>query len=233
MFKARIFWAFSVLALASITQGILGWSTLNVADQNIQRGRVANELLVGFVSLSAEKQRLRILLSEALIGRPINEDEIKQTKNNMTATLDQLDRLAARAAELYQDNREMDAEHAARFKSLNVLRGAFSSLDENMMLLMKSGMPYNVDWTDINRTFDMADGLDLRTLLAESISRERLATARDRAAANASLELLNAFAITATLTLSLLAVLLAIYFSKALSKPLRRIADGARELESG
>jgi two-component system, OmpR family, sensor kinase len=233
MFKARIFWAFSVLALASVTQGILGWSTLNVADQNIQRGRVANELLVGFVSLSAEKQRLRILLSEALIGRPINDDEIRQTKNNMTSTLDQLDRLAARASELYQDNREMDAEHAARFKSLLVLRNALGSLDENMMLLMRSGMPYNIDWTDINRTFDMSDGLDLRTLLAESISRERLATARDRAAANASIELLNAFAITATLTLSLLAVLLALYFSKALSKPLRRIADGARELESG
>ena len=83
MFKTRIFWAFGVLAVASVIQGILGWSTLRVADQNIQRGRVANELLVGFVDLSAEKQRLRLLLSESLIGRQVAPDELRQIQKSI------------------------------------------------------------------------------------------------------------------------------------------------------
>ena len=233
MFKTRIFWAFGVLAVASVTQGILGWSTLRVADQNVQRGRVANELLVGFVDLSAEKQRLRLLLSESLIGRQVAPDELRQIQKNMISILDQLDNRAKRALSLYHGTREMDAEHDARSKALAVLRKSFTALDTSVPSLLKSAQSSTIQWSDINRTFDMADGLDLRTVLAESISRERLATARDRAAADASLQLLNAFAISATMTLSLVAVLLALYFVRALSKPLRRIADGARELEAG
>lgn len=35
MFRTRIFWAFSILAVVSIIQGVLGWSVLKVANQNV------------------------------------------------------------------------------------------------------------------------------------------------------------------------------------------------------
>lgn len=233
MFKSRLFWAFSVLAIASVIQGILGGSILQVVDQNIQRGRVANELLVGFIDLSANKQRLRILLSEELLGGPVNPDEIAQIQKNMFSILDQLDRLAKRASALYANDREMDAEHAARANAIEILRKSVKTLQGNVNALMGQPRRDAVEWRHINQAFDMSDGLDMRTLLAESISREKIATARDRAAADASLKLLNVIAISATIGLSLIAVVLAGYFSKALRKPLQRISNGARELESG
>lgn len=233
MFKSRLFWAFSVLAIASVVQGVLGSAILRVVDQNIQRGRVANDLLVGFVDLSANKRRLRVLLYEELLGGPGTRAEINQIQNNMMQNLDHLETLAQRAAALYKNNREMEAELAARARAIEVLRKAVKTLDGNVTLLLDEQAVRVFDWRQINQVFDLSDGLDLRALLAESISREKLATARDRAAANASLELLYVIAISASLTLSLIAVGLALYFSKALSKPLRHISTGARELESG
>lgn len=234
MFKSRIFWAFGILAFVAVVQAIVSWSTLGVANNNVQRGRVANELLVGYVDLLASKQRLRILLGEAFIGRPVNEDEVMQIQQSMRAQLDGLHRLSQRANALYKDDWEMSAEMVDRQKSLQALEDGLVTLEQRVPQYLKPDSTDSaLDWQSFNQTFDMSGGLDLRAILAQSLSRERLATARDRAAADASLKLLNRMAIGAAVLLSSIAVLLAIYFTKALSKPLRRIEVGAKALESG
>lgn len=234
MFRTRIFWAFSILAVISIIQGVLGWSVLKVADQNIQRGRIANELLGGFVDLSANKNRLRILLSESYLGRPINPDEFKAIQQSMVQNLDQLEQLSQRANQLKIGKTEMDAEHAERLQALSILRLGVTGIGEQMPLFTaRSESKQTLDWQSINQVFDMAAGQDLRDLLASSITRERLATARDRSAADASIQQLNQLAISATITVAMIAVLLALYFLQALSKPFQRISEGAKALESG
>lgn len=234
MFRTRIFWAFSILAVVSIIQGVLGWSVLKVADQNIQRGRVANELLVGFVDLSANKNKLRILLSESYLGRPVNPDEFKTTHQSMVENLDLLEQLGQKAAQLQIDQREMDAENAERLRALKILRVGVNGIGQQMSLLTdRPESRATLNWQDLNEVFDMAAGQDLRDLLSASISRERLATARDRAAADASILQLNQLAVSATITLSIIAVLLALYFLRALSTPFQRISEGAKALESG
>lgn len=234
MFRTRIFWAFSILAVVSIIQGVLGWSVLKVADQNIQRGRVANELLVGFVDLSANKNKLRILLSESYLGRPVKADEFKTTHQSMVENLDLLEQLGQKATQLQIDQREMDAENAERLRALKILRVGVNGIGQQMSLFTeRPESRATLNWQDLNEVFDMAAGQDLRDLLSASISRERLATARDRAAADASILQLNQLAVSATITLSIIAVLLALYFLQALSTPFQRISEGAKALESG
>lgn len=234
MFRTRIFWAFSILAVVSIIQGVLGWSVLKVADQNIQRGRVANELLVGFVDLSANKNKLRILLSESYLGRPVNPDEFKTIHQGMVENLDLLEQLGQKATRLQIDQREMDAENAERLRALKILRVGVNGIGQQLSLFTeRPESRVTLNWQDLNEVFDMAAGQDLRDLLSASISRERLATARDRAAADASIVQLNQLAVSATITLSIIAVLLALYFLRALSTPFQRISEGAKALESG
>lgn len=234
MFRTRIFWAFSILAVISIIQGVLGWSVLKVADQNIQRGRIANELLSGFVDLSSNKNKLRIFLSESYLGRPINAEEFKTTQQSMVQNLDQLELLSQRAYQLQAGKPEMDEEHIERLKALRVLRLGVNGIGEQIPLFTaRAESKQALSWQDINQVFDMAAGQDLRDLLASSISRERLATARDRAAADASIQQLNKLAVSATITVAMIAVLLALYFLRALSTPFRRISEGAKALESG
>lgn len=234
MIRTRIFWAFSILAVISIIQGVLGWSVLKVADQNIQRGRIANELLSGFVDLSANKNRLRILLSESYLGRPINPEEFKTTQQSMVQNLDQLDYLSQRANQLQAGKPEMASENSERLQALQILRVGVMGIGMQMPLFTdRSKVEQAPDWQGINQVFDMAAGQDLRDLLSASISRERLATARDRAAADASIQQLGQLAISATITLSIIAVLLALYFLRALSTPFQRISEGAKALEAG
>ena len=83
------------------------------------------------------------------------------------------------------------------------------------------------------KKFDVADGRDLRTLLTESIERERIALARDRAVADTSLQLLIRIGLGSTLTLVLASILLAVYFTRALRRPLEDLSKGALALQSG
>lgn len=234
MFRTRIFWAFSILAVISIIQGVLGWSVLKAADQNIQRGRIANELLSGFIDLSSNKNKLRILLSESYLGRSVNPEEFKTTHQSMVQNLDQLEYLSQRANQLHAAKPEMASENAERLQALQILRLGVNRIGEQMPLFTdRSEANQTPNWQDINQVFDVAAGQDLRDILAASISRERLATARDRASADASIQQLNQLAISATITVSIIAVLLALYFLRALSKSFQRISEGAKALESG
>ncbi|MDP3272912.1 hypothetical protein, partial [Limnobacter sp.] len=58
MFKTRILLAFVALALVAVAQGVIGYFVMVTASQNVQKGRVANELLVGYMDLLSNKQLL-------------------------------------------------------------------------------------------------------------------------------------------------------------------------------
>lgn len=48
-FQKRLLIAFAALALVSIVQGTLGIWAIDLAVQNVQRGRVASDLLAEFL----------------------------------------------------------------------------------------------------------------------------------------------------------------------------------------
>ena len=86
MFRRRLLIAFLTLAFAAVLQGGVAWWAIHVATDNVLRGRVASDLLTGFVELYTNKRRLRIWATEALVDpntdfkqREVIQKQIAQT----------------------------------------------------------------------------------------------------------------------------------------------------------
>ncbi|MDR7380091.1 signal transduction histidine kinase [Rhodoferax ferrireducens] len=235
MFRKRLTVALGTLACAALLQGGVSLWALQAAGDKVYRGRVASDVLAGFLELYGTKQRLRAWLSQSLLGAPVAPQLREQLQSEMAATLDRLDAMAVLAAELDGDRGALQAEHRQRQEDLRVLH---QSLDE-LRIAMASVQPQPPNdssvalWSEITRVFDVSQGRDLRSLLDRNIAREKAAVARDRAAADSSLALVRTLALGAATSLALAAALLALYFARALRQPLEELSTGVEALQRG
>ena len=120
-FQKRLLIAFAALALVSVVQGAMGIWAINLAVQNVQRGRVASDLLAEFLELSANKQRLKTWLSQALISDYPDNKARLQLQQTMSLELQKLATLAKKARELDGDNALAFEEHSKRQDALTTL----------------------------------------------------------------------------------------------------------------
>lgn len=236
MFRRRLLLAFVTLAIAAIIQGALAWWTISVADENVQRGRLTNDILLRFVELSNSKQRLRTWVSQALLDAGASSAERDQLLSAMQKSLDELNRLAEQAEQLDPDlSDSIRAEHLERRRVIHLLQTGLEPLQQTLLgvaTLPDSANPL-LTWHAINQTFDAIEGYDLRMLLEQSIQRERLTLQRERQTADESLSLVRGLALATALSIAAAAALLALYFSKALRKPLQQLIRGTQALQRG
>lgn len=235
MFKTRILLAFVALALVAVAQGVIGYFAMVTASQNVQKGRVANELLVGYMDLLSNKQLLRTQLTNEMTGLESDPQQSQVYYFNMIRTLDTLDRLAETSKGLTRGDPELLPEHEERSQSLVILRKGVNQLGSVMTASewkFEAVTPQQKR-QKLDQIFDVSDGQDLRVALTQSIARERLITARDRAAADVSLNFMTNVVVIATVGLALFMVMLAFYFVRSLSKPVERLIKGAEALQAG
>ena len=235
MFSKKLAIALGTLAIASLLQGAVAWWAIDAAANNVQRGRVASDVLAGFLELSAAKQRLRTWLSQALLDAGADAQQRDRLQADMAATLTGLESLEMSASKLDGERASTNPEHLQRQGALVVLRRSLEELRAAMATAraLPPGANAVAVWTELTRVFNLSQGQDLRSLLADSIARERAAVARERAAADRSLGLVRAFALGATVTIALAATLLALYFARALRRPLYELSAGAEALQRG
>ena len=235
MFSRRLTIAFGILAIIALCQGTVAWWAIDSASNNVLRGRLASDVLSGFIELSATKQRLRTWLSQALLDAGADPQQRDGYQKDMAATLAKIEALAETSAELDANQFPQNSEHKLRKDALGVLRASLEELKSAMA--STRAIPPNSDakaaWAEITRVFNVSQGLDLRTLLTDSIARERIAVQRERAAADKSLRLVRGLALGATVALALAAMLLAAYFVRALHRPLKELTAGAQALQRG
>lgn len=235
MFRKRLTLALVALAVVSLLQGGVAWWAIGVAAQKVERGRVASDILVAFVDLSANKQRLRTWMSQSLLDAGAVPQARDRLQLDMKTTLARLQLLTDTAARLDSDQTEVNPEHLERRNALIVLRRSIDELGDAMTTALP--LPRNADaaaaWTRLTQVFDMSQGLDLRSLLAASIAREQAAVIRERTAADQSLALVRGLALTATATLALAALGLGLYFARALRRPLTELNAGTEALRLG
>lgn len=236
MFRQRLLIAFVTLACAAIIQGVLAWWTMSVASENVQRGRLTNDILLRFVTLSSNKQQLRTWMSQALLDAGASSVERDRLLFAMQTNLTELQQLAERAEQLDPDrSTQVMAEQAERRQVIHLLQRNLDQLHET--LLGVSALPdrFNalLTWHTLNRMFDSIDGQDLRMLLEQSIQRERQTLQRERQAADQSLGLVRGIAFAMALSIVAVAALLALYFSQALRLPLQQLIRGMQALQQG
>jgi two-component system, OmpR family, sensor kinase len=234
MLRRRLTFALVALAVAVIVESLVAVRALGLADRHVQRGRVHSDLHLGFVELSADKQRLRTWASQQQLDAGADPQRRDELLGRMRATVQRLQGLADRAVAL-DDAVAARAEQVQRQDALAVLAGSLDDLDR----AVRGARPLAQDadaraaWDALNRLFDLSNGRDLRALLADSMAREATAVTRERAAADRALRWAHGLWLLLAALLALAAVGVALVFTQALRRRLKRLDEGARALQRG
>ncbi len=235
MFRQRLSLALACLALASLLQGALAWWAIESASAQVTRGRVASDLLKGHLQLAASKQRLRSWTSQALLRSNVDTAERDAHLSDMRRTLLALEVLTDKALALDTNTTRAQADWRERQDTLAVLSRSVGELEAALRTVRP--LPPDADrsatWDAISQTFDTSQGQDLRQRVAQTVAREQAAEARERDAADRALVRLAGGVLLATIAIALLATALALYFAKALRRPLHNLSDGAQALQRG
>lgn len=234
MFRRRLTLVLMLFASAVVLAALVAAASLVITERQVLRGRVASDIATGFVQLSAQKQRLRTWVAQVQQGASADLSLRSELQAAMHGTLEKLKVLAAQAAEL-DGGAEAAPEHRRRSETLAVLEQSVAALDRAVQEVrpLSAGVDADQAWRELSRVFDMAEGHDIRKLIAESIVREAAAVQRERAAADTTLGWVRWFWLGAAALLAAAALAAAFYFGRALRGPLEQLSLGARALQMG
>lgn len=234
MFRKRLTIALAVLAAATVAQGLFALWSVQVAEKQVIRGRIASDIQQGFLELSARKQRLRTWVVQRLLGADADIAQREVLHAEIREILQRLTALSQQAVAL-DDSDATRYEHDNRQSSLAVLGRSLGELERTVAAVRPLGADTDPReaWDTIAGVFDVSQGHDLRTLVAQSIEREAVAKARERAAADASLRGMRTLWLGAAGTLAVAALLLGVHFARALRGPLDKLSAGASALQNG
>ena len=234
MLRRRLTLALLALATVVVLQGLGAVWVLNQAEQQVQRGRLASDIQLGFVELSATKKELRSWVAQLQQGAgadPAVRDALQAT---LRQRLDELQRLADAALAL-DGGSTGNAEQLRRLDALAVLGGHLEALKRAIADTgpLQPGADARQAWAALSAVFEQAQGRDLRVLLADAIAREAEAVARERVAADRSMAWTRGLWLAMAATLALAALLAALHFARSLRGPLQQLSEGAQALEQG
>ncbi|MDP2802771.1 MAG: ATP-binding protein [Phreatobacter sp.] len=234
VFGRRLTLALAALGSIAVIQGAVALWAVGEAERHVLRGRVAADIRQGFTELRSEKQQLRTWLAQRQFGADARDSHRDALLQRMRIILADLKRLADQAVVL-DDGPAARQRQAQRRDALVVLDGSIAQLERGLASLNPPpvGMDTNLAWSIANELFDRAEGQDLRLLLAESIDREDVSLREKRADTNDALAWLRRLWVGSTTTLALAALLLAVFFARALRGPLRSLSEGAAALRAG
>jgi len=236
MFLKRLTIALAALATASVLQGAAALWALSVANHHAEHGRVTGDIHLGFVELSATKQRLRTWVSQALLGAGAAPDERDRLEQELSAKVEQLRGLAQQAILLGNNLGVEDRQgQFERQEALDVLARGFARLGQAIDAVqpLPPGANAREAWDALTTVFEESEGRNLRTLIAQSIARAASSVERERAAADRTLRLMRTMWVGSSVTLALAALVMAAHFARALRRPITELTTGAEALQRG
>lgn len=236
MFLKRLTIALAALATASVLQGAAALWALSVANHHAEHGRVTGDIHLGFVELSATKQRLRTWVSQALLGAGPAPDERDRLEQELSAKVEQLRGLAQQAILLGNNLGVEDRQgQFERQEALDVLARGFARLGQAIDAVqpLPPGANAREAWDALTTVFEESEGRNLRTLIAKSIARAASSVDRERAAADRTLRLMRTMWVGSSVTLALAALVMAAHFARALRRPITELTTGAEALQRG
>lgn len=234
MFRRRLTVALVALAAVVVMQGLGAVWVLGQAEQQVQRGRLASDIQLGFVELSATKKDLRTWVAQLQQGAGADPAVRDRLQDALRARLESLRRLSD-AARALDDSPDGRAEQARRLDVLAVLGRSVDALTRTIAATgpLTPGADARQAWDALSAVFDQSQGRDLRVLLADAVDQEAAAVVRKRAAADRSMAWTRGLWLSMAATLALAALLVALHFARALRAPLQQLSDGALALEQG
>ena len=189
MFRFRLALAFGLLMLLVLAQaGTAVWLARQV-EHHEGRNRIAQGMLNQYVELSANKQRLKVWYAQLLLTHDAPLDSRDLLLKRMQKSVDLLNAFAVeeRAG---ADGVEESAVTEQTDRTLQLLKVNLTNLRTKVLAAAERQMQQvspesGAIWAEMINVFDIAEGRDVRILLAGAIERhaelsEQAAGAADR-----------------------------------------------------
>ncbi|GHG72610.1 two-component sensor histidine kinase [Alishewanella longhuensis] len=221
-----------LLAIILLQSAIAFWAHQN-SEFHTERNRVANQMLSEFVSVRADKQRLKVWLAEYLITEDANTSFRDALFNRMQQQLNQLDQLAIRDQLL--STSEIDLQHTMQqVKVISLLQSNLQTLEQ--ALRTREIALYQDDterWRVLISLFDKFQDTDLSELLQQAIVQQKERASITELEALAALQQVKLTIALISLAGLIFAIFIGYHLSKALSRPLQQLLDGTKQLQHG
>ncbi len=236
MFRTKLYLAFFALVLITLLQaGLATWAG-QVASGQVERGRIANQLLTSFIALGADKQRLKVWLAQALLTKEAPLSQRDAYLQRMQQGLTNIDALLQQDQALASDNADF-AVIAVQMKNLAILETNVESLKRSLHAKSSQSQlqPRSEAeiWRLLIQTFDNLEGLDLKKLIAESIDIQKQRSAAAEYAATTALKQAKFLLISCGVLGSLCAVIFALLLARASYRPLQSLLQGTAAISRG
>lgn len=235
MFRHRLYVAFAVLAFLTVVQATAALWAGHVASQQAEHSRIANQMLVEFIKLGADKQRLKVWLAQALLTQENNTDARERYLQKMQNNLREINQLLVQDQQLAQTPDDFAAIHA-QLKTLSILETNVTALERSLQkkaAVLNGPLSAAQTWTLLIQIFDNLEGLDLKTLIADAIAlQEQRASSAEAKAAEALQHAKQLVILTCLLTV-VLAMLAAFLLSRTMYQPMQRLLQATNDLAHG
>jgi signal transduction histidine kinase len=234
MFRRRLSLVLILLAAIIALQGAAAVLALREVERQVVRGRMANDIHLGFLQLSTTKQRLRSWLTQHMVGAGGDPAERDLLLKNLHSTLADLHRLTQAAARV-GPGADGGEEHRARPEALRILDQHVRDISHSIrdMAALPADASARQAWDRLADAFEVSQGQDLRQLIALNIARETAVVQRERSAADQALARMRWLWIGMAVLLAMVALGATVYFGRALRRPLDALFKGAQALRQG
>ncbi|MCV2364224.1 HAMP domain-containing protein [Paucibacter sp. DJ1R-11] len=235
MFKARLsVWLGVLVAVVATQFAVVVW-LVNQSELERSRSLRAKDALVQYLDLAANKQRLKVWFAQYLLTDaapvPLRDSYLQR----MQASLTELERLHALES---SDPGDRAIETVSR-QTLAALQTNFEALRAQILQAQPHTPHPNPSseratvWDEMLGVFDISQGQDMRTLIAEAIRLQEAHSRATEAAAQTALERSRRLAIFSILSTIALSMGFVAYFAWDIRRRMAPLLDGTLALQAG
>ncbi|MCH8497931.1 MAG: HAMP domain-containing histidine kinase [Marinobacter sp.] len=221
-----------LVGIILLLSGIGFWAHQN-SEYHTQRNRIANQMLTEFISLRADKQRLKVWLAEYLLTEDANTDIRNHLFTRMRQQLSTLDQLSIRDQLLTSG--EEDLQHImAQVKVISLLQSNLYTLEQALKTREIATHPDDSQlWRTLIALFDKFQDADLPELLQGAIAAQKQRASETEHDALHAVQRVQATMVLISLIGLLFAIAIGIHLSRSLSRPLQQLLNGTQQLQQG
>lgn len=208
------------------------WAQQN-SEFHTKRNRIANQMLSEFISLRADKQRLKVWLAEYLLTDDANTGFRDTLFARMQQQLHTLDQLAIRD-QLYSTSEQDLQLIMQQVKVISLLQTNLHTLEQALKTREIAAYQNDIErWRTLISLFDKFQDTDLSELLQQAIAEQKLRANSTETDALSAVQQVQHTMLLISLTGLFFAIFIGWHLSRALSRPLQRLLDGTKQLQQG
>ena len=236
-FKQKIVIAFSGLCALVLLQSAAGYALVQRAQSLEKRSLTAQELLVAYTNIGADKQRLKVWYAELLLTGKASDETRDALLDRINLNIQTVrKRLPLQRADVTFEKVavSLKEQYFLGTEVLNIIEINFANFRNkvNQSDWAQSDIDKKQVWIEMLNTFDISGSRDVRVLIADAIAQQSQISLQATQDADRAIDLSKSMRLIMLLITVLSAILLAAYFVKHLTQPISDLMLGTQRIQS-